>query len=467
MSRLWSVIRASWRAESQRKNIKRTRQEQEFLPAALEIVETPALPMARLVLLSICFAVCLAIVWAFVGRLDIHSVMQGRIVPTGQIKMIEPFGYSIVRKIHVKAGDVVKKGDLLVELNPTEQEADLERMISEYKTAHMIVERFKAMAEFGEKGEFSKSLIEFPVTADIDLDMHNMHQDHLRSVLEAHQARLASVDAEIAQLEIESIRLHKTVKTRQKIIHTFKIELAGKKELNKKQFASNQEVLLAERALLTEQAVLVDEQGQITSIQAGIEKLRRQREEEAAIFMEKALTGLTEAERNLASLKQELVKAREREERLRLTAPVAGTVRRLKVHTQGDVVAPGELLMVIVPKDVGLEVEAMLDNKDKGFVVKDQDARIKIDAFPFTRYGVLEGKIEDVSNDSVAQGDQGALMFPIRVSLSQEHMVVAGEKRELTSGMTVTVEVRTGERRVIEYFLDPLLRYKDEAARER
>ena len=467
MSRLWSVIRASWRAESQRNDIKRTRQEQEFLPAALEIIEKPALPMARLVLLSICFVVCLAVVWAFMGQLDIHSVMQGRVVPTGQVKMIEPFGYSIVRKIHVKAGDVVKKGDLLIELNPTEQEADLERMISEYKTAHMIVERFKAMAEFGKKGELSESWVDFPITADMDLDMHKMHQDHLRSVLGTHQARLISLDAEKAQLEMESSRLHLTVEARQKIIDTFKVELAGKKELNRKQFASNQEVLLAKRALLTEQAVLVDEQGQIASIEAGIERLRRQREEQTAIFIEKAMTGLTEADRNLASLKQELVKAREREERSRLTSPVAGTVRQLKVHTQGDVVAPGELLMIIVPKDVRLEVEAMLDNKDKGFVVEGQHARVKIAAFPFTRYGVLEGKIEDVSNDSVAQGDRGTLMFPVRVSLSQEYMMVAGKKRELTSGMTVTIEVRTGERRVIDYLLDPLLRYKDEAARER
>lgn len=467
MIKFWSTVKSAWHAESKRKEIDRGKQEREFLPAALEIVETPALPMARFVLLFICLVVVLVLVWAFIGKLDVHATLQGRVIPAGKIKVIESlgqssFGHAVVKKIYVKEGNEVKKDDLLIELNPTEREADLEQIISEYKTAQIVTLRFHKMIELSEESNEFENL---PEIEGLSKEMYQLHEDYLRSEVETHQARLGFIAADITQLEIDRERLINMVAIRKKVVLTLEIELERKQKLYKKGFASGQETLLAERALFTEQTSLVNEQGQIASIEAGVEKTFSQRKEIIAAFKEKAFAGLTEAERNLSSLKQELIKAKEREARSRLTAPVAGTVRQLAVHTEGDVVSPGERLMVIVPKDAILEIEAVMENKDKGFVVKGQKARVKVAAFPFTRYGTINGKVEDVSNDAI-ELEQG-LMFPVRVSLSREYMLVRNQKIKLTPGMMVTVEVHTGERRVIEYLLEPLLRYKDEAMRER
>lgn len=448
--------------------VDRNKQEREFLPAALEIVETPALPMARFILLFICFATTLALLWAFIGKLDVHASLEGRIVPSGKIKVIEPLGQSsmghaVVRSIYVKEGEEVKAGDLLVELNPTEGEANLMQAINEHKVAQVVVMRFRTMVTVGKDNVSFDGLERIEGVSE---DIYELHENHLRGEMEVHRAQLVSIGADISKLEIDRERLVNTTATRNKVVETLEIELRRKQKLNKKGYTSDQEVLLAKRALFSEQTLLVAEQGQIASVGASIDKMYSSRKEVIANFIQKALAGLTEADRALSSLEQEVIKAKEREKRSRLRAPVAGTVRQLSVHTKGDVVSPGEKLMVIVPKGVKLEVEAMMENKDKGFVVKGQSARIKVAAFPYTRYGTIDGKVEDVSNDAIDVQGKG-LMFPVRASLSREYMLVKDKQRLLTSGMTVTVEVHTGERRVIEYLLEPLLCYKDEAMRER
>jgi hemolysin D len=180
-----------------------------------------------------------------------------------------------------------------------------------------------------------------------------------------------------------------------------------------------------------------------------------------------------------------LKKARQKEAYSRLLAPVAGSVQQLTVHTIGQVVTTGQQLMIVVPKGTKLEVEANLLNRDKGFVREGQEARIKVETFDFTKYGVIDGVVTDVSNDAVSLGQNGgpqsgqgqaaavaaagagALVFPVRIALSRETIRVGGKEAPLTPGMSVVAEVKTGNRRVIEYLLSPLLKLKDEAFRER
>jgi hemolysin D len=163
---------------------------------------------------------------------------------------------------------------------------------------------------------------------------------------------------------------------------------------------------------------------------------------------------------------QELIKARTRLRARTLVAPVAGVVQQLAVHSIGAIVTPAQQLMVIVPGNDRLEVEAMLENKDIGFVEVGQQAEIKVDTFPFTKYGTIEGEVLDLSNDAVADEAKG-LVYKMRVSMKQDSLRVNGRQVTLSPGMTVTVESRTGTRRLIEFFLSPLLRYADESVRER
>ncbi len=168
----------------------------------------------------------------------------------------------------------------------------------------------------------------------------------------------------------------------------------------------------------------------------------------------------------MAAIEQEIIKATVRKNAQTLRSPVDGVVQQLAVHTLGGVVTPAQELMMIVPEEESLEVEAMLENKDIGFVEEGQTAEVKIDAFPFTKYGTIDGTLIDISNDAILDEVKG-LMFKTQVSLQQSLMQIGKRQVQLTPGMSVTVEIKTGTRRVIEFFLSPLLRYKQESIRER
>jgi hemolysin D len=171
-----------------------------------------------------------------------------------------------------------------------------------------------------------------------------------------------------------------------------------------------------------------------------------------------------------------------------LSAPVDGVVQQLAVHTVGGVVTPAQTLLVVVPSDSHLEIEAMVSNRDIGFVHEGQDAEIKIDTFNFTRYGLLHGKVQSVSRDAIirdkaqepnaekkAPGTDDAssepkgqeLSYVARVSMDRTEMRIDDKMMELSPGMAVTVEIKTGSRRVISYLLSPLLRYGHDSLRER
>ncbi|NVZ67266.1 HlyD family type I secretion periplasmic adaptor subunit, partial [Pseudomonas gingeri] len=163
---------------------------------------------------------------------------------------------------------------------------------------------------------------------------------------------------------------------------------------------------------------------------------------------------------------QELTKARYQEARTLLTAPVDGTVQQLAVHTVGGVVTPAQQLMVIVPREQPVEVEAMLENKDIGFVHAGQAVTVKVETFTFTKYGTVEGELISVSNDAIEDEKRG-LIYSSRIRLKTDHLRVAGQDVMLSPGMSVTAEVKTDQRRVIDYFLSPLQQHRDESLRER
>jgi hemolysin D len=179
-----------------------------------------------------------------------------------------------------------------------------------------------------------------------------------------------------------------------------------------------------------------------------------------------ALDSLDDAEKKIGVLAQELVKASSRSRLLTLTAPVEGTVQQLAVHTVGGVVTEAQALMVIVPRDEAVEVEAFVENKDIGFVNVGQRAAVKVETFPFTKYGTIEAEVTQVSNDAISDEKKG-LLYSMRARLAQATIRVEEKSVLLSPGMAVTVEIKTGKRRVIEYFLSPLLQYGDESLRER
>jgi hemolysin D len=186
----------------------------------------------------------------------------------------------------------------------------------------------------------------------------------------------------------------------------------------------------------------------------------------ASEYKRNNLMALLEAKQQATALEQEWIKAKQRNRQQTIHAPISGTIQQLAIHTIGGIVTPAQELMLIVPENNHLEVEAFIQNKDIGFVHEGQIVEVKVDTFNFTKYGTIDAELQNISNDAVSDENIG-LVYPSRVSLATSKIQIADKWVSLSPGMAVTVEVKTGKRRIIEFFLSPLLRYKQESIRER
>lgn len=238
------------------------------------------------------------------------------------------------------------------------------------------------------------------------------------------------------------------------------------KDLVAQQFASQHGFMEREQARVELEADLVSLRSKLKEVEAAIVETHSQLTELHAQTRRDAADRAMQAQLRAKSLEQELAKTDARGRQTRLTAPVDGTVQQLAVHTLGGVVTPAQSLMVIVPKGDALEVEAMIDNKDAGFVRAGQQARVKVETFQYTKYGTLDAEIASVSNDAIVDDKRG-LLYSTRIRLKQSELNVDGARVPLSPGMAVTAEVKTGTRRPIEYFLSPLMQTADESLRER
>ncbi len=238
------------------------------------------------------------------------------------------------------------------------------------------------------------------------------------------------------------------------------------KKLVEQKFVSEVEYLAAEKLRVEEVQELKRQKEILRQDTAALSEANENHHALVSEFRQNRHAELSAVETKVLSLAQDLIKAEQRSGLQRLTAPTDGVVQQLAVHTVGGVVTPAQQLMVVVPREHQLEVEAWVENKDIGFVRAGQPVVTKVESFPFTRFGTIEGSIMTVSHDAVPL-EKGGLVYAARVALNRSTMQVEGTEVNLSPGMAVTVEIKTGTRRLIEFFLSPLLRGVQEAARER
>jgi hemolysin D len=254
-------------------------------------------------------------------------------------------------------------------------------------------------------------------------------------------------------------RLNATVPIENERAATYKKLLAD-------QYVSKMDYLQFEQQRIDRQQELAGQKQKLLQDSAALSEAEKNYRLVEAEFQHARQSELSDAETKAASLSQEVVKADQKTEFQKLTSPIDGVVQQLAVHTVGGVVTPAQQLMVVVPQESPIEVEAWLENKDIGFVTIGQPVQIKVETFPFTIYGIIDGKILTVSNDAIQQ-EKGGLVYSTRASMARSTMQVEHTQVNLTPGMAVTVEIKTGTRRAIEYFLSPLLKSAQESIRER
>lgn len=453
----WAVAREAIKLEKTRvRQPDRNRAELEFLPAALEITESPPSPAGRMLAWSLMTLFLLVLVWAVFGKVDVVAVASGKIVPSGHTKVIQPLELGVIRELLVRDGQQVKAGDVLIRLDPTNATADRDRLDADLLATHMELARLSA----------ARSDKSFLAPSGAGTDVASTNVALLESQKREHEARLSALDSEIKRKAAERRASQASIVKLEKLLTVTQERVAIRRDYYERGFFSRLQMLEAEQTLIEqEQELQIEKHREQESIEA-ITSLQRQRSQAQAEFMRGVLSQMADGERRASGVKQELVKAEQRQSAQTLIAPIDGVVQQLAVHTIGGVVSPAQTLMVIVPKDDALEIEARVQNLDIGFVSAGQPVEVKVETFQFTKYGTIPGVVENVSGDAV-QDEKFGLVYPIRVKLSRAQMNVNGQKINLAPGMAATVEIKTGNRRLIEYVLSPILRYKQESLRER
>jgi hemolysin D len=434
----------------------------EFLPAALEILDTPANPIGRAVALTLGAFFVIAVTWAWIGEIDIVAVAQGRVVPIGGVKVIQPREIGNVRAIHVTDGQHVEAGELLIELDPAENEVDRNQIERERVEAVVRVARLVAYIN----GLDGDDPAYDPPPDGIDPAIIYMHRSQLESDLAAFEAELASLDSEFSRRIADRSAIQAEVDKLMELVPLLSEREAALLDLMEKGHTPRPVWQEAKSVLIETRHDLTIQRHRLTEAESGMEAAVMERHRVVADRKQQAYRELSEARNELAQSELALRRVENREDLHRLRAPVAGTVQQLTAETVGGVVQPAEPLMIIVPDDAPLEIRAQVLNRDAGFVTRDQLAEIKLEAFNFTKYGTLNGSVASISSDAIEDENLG-LVYETRVALDRTDIVVDGNEVPLAPGMSVTVEIKTGTRRVIEFLLSPLQRYQDEAIRER
>jgi hemolysin D len=454
LARYKAVFQAAWQARHELAGPRRLADEAAFLPAALSLQETPVHPAPRRAAILICALFGVALAWGVFGQLDIVAVAPGRIVVSERTKTIQPLEASVVRRILVRDGDRVRAGQVLVELDATTALADQANVAEQFKAAESEWRRSSALLDALQAGRAPSAKLPAADNAQLQAEWQDI------------AARLAKLDAEQARRQADAATVREAIAKLEATVPLARQREADVKGLAEQGFMNQhagqdrtRERIELERDLALQRARLAEAQAAQSESQQG--KAALLAETRRALYERQV-----QAQLKREQLSQERSKAAQRERLTQLTAPVDGTVQQLAVHTAGGVVTPAQVLMVIVPEGAEVTAEVVLENKDIGFVSAGQAAEIKLETFPFTRYGTVAARVKSVSADAVADDKRGAI-FPATLQLLDTRLQVDGKTIALAPGMNLSAEIKTGQRRVIDYLLSPVQAATQQSMRER
>ncbi|MBV8681510.1 MAG: HlyD family type I secretion periplasmic adaptor subunit [Caulobacteraceae bacterium] len=454
------------------------RDEREFLPAALEVVETPASPTLRLSAWLIIGFFAIAVAWAFLGQIDVHATAEGRILPAGDVKTIQSLNSGIVQSINVQDGDHVRAGQVLVGLDRTDAWADQGKSGRDLIQAELDVARLTSL-----KAAFVGGSTEFVPPPGAPPELVDQARAALRAQAGEEGAKMGELSQQIAQ---RSAEVAEVAAQSQKIEATLPM-LEQKERMNQqlvaRGFGTTFASLDAQQAVTDAKNDLAITSRRADEARAERASLQHQRDEVRSTYETGVLADLAKAQEQVNELSADFAKARNKTAQTEIRSPVDGRVEQVALHTVNGVVMPAERLMIIVPDTHDLTVEARIANRDVGFVRPGQKVKVKIETFNFTRYGMVEGRVLSVSPDVVdadttpasasASGaatsakSGGSPAYIARIALGATSMMVDGVRRPLQPGMSVTAEIRTGGRSIADYLLSPLARKTQDSLHER
>jgi HlyD family secretion protein len=443
----------------------------DFSPPLLRIQEKPPAPLAGWMLRLLIALLAGVALWAVFGRLDIVAVADGKLVPSSYLKIVQPAEQGIVKQILVKEGEFVKAGQVLIRMDSVLAGADVKAIQADYQNKRIALRRIDAQLS-------GKSLIR---DKSDPLELYAQVAAQSAANVRAYENALAQEKALLdkARHDLAAAQATKT-KLEQVLPHYVEQEKAFEK-LTKDGFAGRIMYTDKRRERIEKEQDLRTQEFTIRSNQALIEQSQTKIVQITADYRRQLQTERVEVAAQLEKASQELAKLAHRHELLELRAPQAGVVKDLATHTAGTVAAPGTILMTLVPDGDKLVAEVWVSNQDVGFVRPGQEAKLKLAAFQFQKYGMVEGRVLHVNadateapspntrSDALTGRDRpmGPLAFRALVELDSQELSADGRRYALQPGMQVAGEIHLGTRTVLEYLLSPVQKAFHEAARER
>ena len=414
------------------------------------------------------------------GERDQVATMSGRLTPTGQIKTIKPMIGGRVEAIHVREGERVEKGQLLLTFEPVEHEAERDRLAGEYRAERVKLLRLNATVDTlrqpqdlsvlarAARAKVDRALKLWQVNdGDPDLAAGALESHQLVDELTAYAAQFGQIRAEIFEAETERDGLHKTLIERTRRVEHMAERVAMIERLLESGTASRARYLEHLDNLAKNRTEMVYDAARIDSLGARLARLDMSAQASRSEIIRKLGRERAESAVHMASLAERVRQAESREQAQRLYAPVAGVVEQLAVHTIGDVIPTANQVMVIVPNR-HLEVEALLSNEHRGKVKVGQDVRVKVIAFDYQRYGSIAGTVRHIAKDAVKVESVGreAWLFSARITIGKQALSLRGRSAPLVAGMTVQADAKTGTRPLYEILFKPIRTVLDKAMRE-
>lgn len=469
---LFNAFKEAWLNRDQLGDKHNMRELAAFLPAALEIQETPPNPLAKWIGRSLILLFCLALLWAYFGEVNIVATAEGKIIPSSRVKVIQPIEKALVKRILVKEGQTVAKGQPLIELDRVLTASDEKRLLGDLQSAqllHAVSQTLIALLDkpILEQRQLTASQVSLSVTDTFTTSKdQRLHKRLLWQQWQQYRAQLQAFQSALSKTKAEQEGTRAIISKLTQILPIITRRTANLKNLNRKKYISETEYLALEQERIQQTQDLVAERQRLKQLQASESEIQQQINGYMAQTRAIHLNSMAETQQQIAALQEELAKATDLNAKQILYSPVSGQVQGLAVNTVGGVVTEAQQLMLVVPDEEHLSVEAYLQNKDIGFVHETMPAEVKIHTFPFTKYGIINAKVITVSDDAKVDEQQG-LIYSMQLIMDKNTIWVDGKNVKLIPGMAVTAEVKTGKRRIIEFFLAPLLRYGQEGLRER
>jgi len=422
----------------------------EFKPLLAEIENEPVNPLGRAIFWIIVFAIFFLGGWMYFGKVDVVVTARGKIMPVGEIKILQPLTTGVVSNILVKEGDLVEKGQVLMEIDPSGTEPELTSMQEDARLLELELLRLDAILNHTSFQPL-KERYEIGIV-DVQQRLYESIMARLQKQRQGKEEELQQINEQLAAAEAEYKRI-------QDLLDVSAERLSGLVPV--RDIISRDQYSRAESEVRNYQGSSIGAEHKCEELRVAARRVRSELEVIEESERDKILSEIVEKRNKLNYLMGNIEKTTYVNARQQLIAPVAGYVNKLFIHTIGGVVSPAEKLIALVPADSPLVVSALVQNKDIGFVSQGMEASIKVDTFNFQKYGVLAGKVVHVAKDSVEDNNLG-LVYVVYVEPQKTSLFVEGEYTPITTGMSVTTEIKVGRRRILEFFIYPLIKYLDE-----